>query len=339
MEGKIIRNARWLAVNGRARTVASDAWYVSLCNALFDVLRADTAWLHAMGNWNGLRQTPEECVEEAALRVALYMQDALAQTGGWCSFKRHYRRLYGQTLPFYPLDEAYVEDEINPEDVCVVLWSALSRQVQRMEGPFTFCNPYDEALCHMGRTLYHLLDTRFEEAPVSSTPSPADWLMPEELWAVPSTPLPAARAGEALHEEVTACLNHSAGHPLLYFATYPELACFFRDVLHWSHALEELRSSAGFVIYANEKGMLVAHNVAAYFADPTNPCYDARRAAATGFEMVCSPGCCPFDLLKYGMTQGLLPALALPFAGGAELLHTHWDFFARYYLFDFYEGR
>ena len=58
-----------------------------------------------------------------------------------------------------------------------------------------------------------------------------------------------------------------------------------------------------FVIYANAKGMLVAHNVAAYFCEEHNPMYDAKRAAAEGYKMFCQPGECPFDLLKYGIDQ------------------------------------
>lgn len=67
-----------------------------------------------------------------------------------------------------------------------------------------------------------------------------------------------------------------------------------------------------FVIYANAKGMLVAHNVAAYFCEEHNPMYDAKRAAAEGYKMFCQPGECPFDLLKYGMAKGILPDVELP---------------------------
>lgn len=93
-----------------------------------------------------------------------------------------------------------------------------------------------------------------------------------------------------------------------------------------------------FVIYANAKGMLVAHNVAAYFCEEHNPMYDAKRAAAEGYKMFCQPGECPFDLLKYGMAKGILPDVELPFLKGKETLHQYWDFIARYYLCEYYEG-
>ena len=35
---------------------------------------------------------------------------------------------------------------------------------------------------------------------------------------------------------------------------------------------------------------------------------------------------------------GLLPDAALPFEGGREVLQRHWDFIARYFLGEYYEG-
>ncbi len=102
--------------------------------------------------------------------------------------------------------------------------------------------------------------------------------------------------------------------------------------------MPDLEYKKEFVIYANAKGMLVAHNVAAYFCEEHNPMYDAKRAAAEGYKMFCQPGECPFDLLKYGMTKGILPDVELPFLKGKETLHQYWDFIARYYLCEYYEG-
>ena len=104
------------------------------------------------------------------------------------------------------------------------------------------------------------------------------------------------------------------------------------DVLGWenkrSALLPDLEYQKEFVIYANAKGMLVAHNVAAYFCEEHNPMYDAKRAAAEGYKMFCQPGECPFDLLKYGMTKGILPDVELPFLKGKETLHQYWDIYS-----------
>ena len=105
-----------------------------------------------------------------------------------------------------------------------------------------------------------------------------------------------------------------------------------------SALLPDLEHKKEFVIYANPKGMLIAHNVAACFCEAHNPMYDAKRAAAEGYGMFCQPCYCPFDLLKYGMAKGILPDVELPFPKGKEILQQNWDFIARYYLRQYYEG-
>ena len=131
------------------------------------------------------------------------------------------------------------------------------------------------------------------------------------------------------------CLEYSGGKPLLYFATYKELCKFFVDVLKWENSpsslLPDLQDKKEFVVYANAKGMLIAHNVAAYFCEEHNPMYNAERAAAEGYKLFCRPESCPFDLIKYGMAKGILPDVQLPFPNGKEILHRNWDFIARYY--------
>ena len=138
------------------------------------------------------------------------------------------------------------------------------------------------------------------------------------------------------------CLEYSGGKPLLYFATYKELCKFFVEVLKWENTrsalLPDLQYKKEFVIYANAKGMLIAHDVAAYFCEEHNPMYNAKRATAEGYKLFCRPGACPFDLIKYGMLKGILPDVQFPFDNGKEILQQNWDFIARYYLCEYYEG-
>ena len=105
-----------------------------------------------------------------------------------------------------------------------------------------------------------------------------------------------------------------------------------------SALLPDLQYKKEFVIYANAKGMLIAHDVAAYFCEEHNPMYNAKRAAAEGYKLFCRPGACPFDLIKYGMLKGILPDVQFPFDNGKEILQQNWDFIARYYLCEYYEG-
>ena len=92
------------------------------------------------------------------------------------------------------------------------------------------------------------------------------------------------------------------------------------------------------VIYANARGMLLAHSVAACFRDPHNPLYNPSRAKTDGYRLFCQPGLCPFDLLKLGITAGLLPDAQFPFTNGQKTLQENADFLARYYLGEYYEA-
>ena len=55
--------------------------------------------------------------------------------------------------------------------------------------------------------------------------------------------------------------------------------------------------------------------------------------------MFTDKGRCPFDLLKHAMERNLFPQAQLPFENGKEILEKNWDFIARYFLGEYYEGR
>ena len=317
----------WLEANGRTRTMPTDAWYLDFAREAMPLLATSSLFAgHA----------PER-LSKTALTLALYFRDAIAQSGGWKTFTSRYRALYGHPLPFYAC-ETYIDDEINRDDVRFLLWKALSTT----HPAFRFQNPYDKELTTLADRLYGTMDERFEEAPISETPSLRSWVMDTEALDTPSAPLPEATPDSSLTKDAERCLRHNHGYPLLYFATYEELHAFLTGTLQWEEhpdgVLADLKEERAFVIYANTKGMLLAPGAGTCFRDPRNPAYDARTASAEGYELFCLPGRCPFDLLKYGMHHGLLPDAALPFEGGKEVLQQHWDFIARYFLGEYYEG-
>lgn len=117
---------------------------------------------------------------------------------------------------------------------------------------------------------------------------------------------------------------------------------FFVQALQWEDKedalLPDLKEFSDFVMYANPKGLLIGPDVARYFADKRNPLYNAEMAEEEAYELFCEEGLCPFDLLKYGMEHDLLPEAQFPFENGKELLHENWDFIARWFLGEYYEG-
>lgn len=320
----------WLKANERERMKPTDNWYLDFAKEV----------LQPIGQSPLFASTPTGTLAEAALKTSLYFQDTIAQTGGWKAFTGKCNALYEKPLPFYDCTD-YVDDEINLADVCFLLWTCLSRPEEN-NTPFCFHNPHDEALLALARHLYGQMDRLFEEAPIADTASPDSWVMHTASLDIPATALPETAPHIRLTKDAERCLKHSGGYPLLYFATYQSLRTFLTKELEWEDhpggLLAELKDEKDFVIYANAKGMLMAPGVAACFCDARNPAYNAQTAITDGYELFCLPGRCPFDLLKYGMSHGLLSDAALPFSGGKEVLQQNWDFIARYFLGEYYEG-
>ncbi len=326
-----IKMKEWLGANERSRVLPTDKWYLDFANKLLPLVKQSAMF----------ENDDDRSQKDAANSISLYFQDAIAQSGGWKTFSDMYFELYGKYLPFYTLTDEYVADEVNQEDIAFVLWTLKSHPAI-WDLDYDLFSPYDEDLLELSRAAYEMVDASFEEAPICEEPSSFLWVMGPDLLEMPLVPIPEITPETPLKKDSELALAYSKGHPLLYFATYQELKTFFVEVLKWedkpSSLLPDLQYEKEFVVYANAKGLLIAHNVAAYFCDEHNPMYDAQRAAEEGYKIFCCPEACPFDLIKYGMHKGLLPDLQLPFFKGKEVLQSDWDFIARYYLCEYYEG-
>ena len=323
----------WLEANGRKRTNDVDTWYVHLSNELLPIIEQCPLFPKASDFQHA----------QVAIVLSLYMQDTIAQKGGWTVFKKAYRKLYDKELPFYTTGKEYVEDEVNQEDISFVLWTQLARPAKQKPDDYTLQDPYENDLLYTAQTIYDVLNRLFEEAPINDTPSPNTWLMNIESLAIPTTPLPDSQINIETDNNVTRCLAYSKGEPLLFFRTYAELSTFFVHVLGWENRpedlLPELKRHKDFIIYANTKGMLIGHDVASYFHVPHNTLYSPEETKRTGHRLFCEPGACPFDLLKYGIQKGYLEDITLPFVNGRKILHDNRDFLMRYYLEEYYEGK
>lgn len=328
----IIYMKQWLDANQRTRILSTDKWY-------FDFALQILKLIESSGLFN---KQENKSASEAAILLSLYLQDAIAQQGGWKAFQELYFHLYKSYLPFYCLTDTYLPDEINQEDVAFILWNLKTSSLLPEPHSQSLFNPLDTELLSLSESIYHLMDSHFEEAPINQQPSPEDWVMDLDALEIEATPLPEITSNTPIKKEVERCLKYSQGSPLLYFATYQELSHFLVQTLKWennpNYLLPDLADKKEFIIYANAKGMLIAYGVAAYFRDDRNPIYDPQRAKEEGYKIFCEAASCPFDLLKFGMFKGLLPDLQLPFPKGKELLHKNWDFIARYYLGEYYEG-
>lgn len=318
----------WLQTLGRRRSTSSDAWYLNLATELLHTLQANEWFMkHSF--------FPPQ---EAALEITAYLHDVIAQKGGWVFFTETCQSLYGQRVPFYALTENYLSDEINTEDISYLLWTSCTGQ----EEEAALISPMENELLSLSQQVYDHLDAVFEDAPISELPSQEHWVPGALGLLETASPLPEIKPDTVLKKDVQKCLEYSGGYPLIFLESYSALNRFLIDVLGWEPQpeglLHELKEEKDFVIYANAKGMLVAPNVAPCFHDEHNAIYNADSAKAWGYQLFTRPGACPFDLLKFAMQKGLLPDVGLPFNHGKEILHHNWDFIARFFLEEYYEG-
>lgn len=319
----------WLDTHHRAKVTDTDKWYLDLANGLLPLVAKSYLY----------KETTAEDQQQVALTFALYLEDCVADGGNWRQFINWHHESYGRYLPFYSLTENYLPDEINREDVAFLLWAINSPVGDDFDGVE---NPLDNDLLEFADMVYGRLDAIFEEAPISDFLA-EDWMMETELMERKREPLPVASFGEKMPENVERFLEASGGESLMFFDSYDALKRFFVHSLKWEdeegNLLPDLAEFDDFVLYANPKGLLIGPDVAPYFADKRNPLYNAELAEEEAYELFCEAGLCPFDLLKYGMEHNLLPEAQFPFDDGKALLHDNWDFVARWFLGEFYEGK
>lgn len=318
----------WLDVHNRARVLNTDRWYLEFANKLLFIVKASNLY----------SEQTLESQKSVTLMLTLYLEDCVADGGNWRQFIRWHKKSYRSYLPFYSLGEDYYTDEVNKEDIAFLLWginSPVGEDTCEVE------NPMDEDLLGFADVIYEELNAVFEKAPISDGLA-GDWLMETELMEKQRTILPVVEDDDKLPTNVERFLKVSGGESLMFFDSYDSLKLFFVQALQWEDEedslLPDLKEFENFVLYANPKGLLIGPDVAAYFADHRNPMYNAELSEEEAYELFCVAGLCPFDLLKYGMDHDLLPDAQFPFENGQNLLHENWDFVARWFLGEYYEG-
>lgn len=318
----------WLDAHDRVRVTNTDQWYLDFANSLLPLISES----YLFGSDGA------ESQQQVALMLTLYLEDCVADGGNWRQFIHWHRESYGRYLPFYTLTEEYLPDEINTEDIAFLLWAVNSPAGDAYDGVE---NPMDKDLLSFADEIFVRLDAAFESAPISDNLAEG-WLLETELMQKKCEPLPVAVPGEKQPTNVERFLEASNGEDLLFFDSYEALKFFFIHSLKWEaeedSLLPDLKEFDDFVLYANPKGLLVGPDVASYFAAKNNPLYDAEDAQVFAYDIFCEEGLCPFDLLKYGMEHQLLPDAQFPFENGKALLHDNWDFVARWFLGEYYEG-
>lgn len=136
-----------------AKQYSTDVEYANLANRILDDfvrLRPD------------LGEYTEEIMSYAAISLASYMEDIVAETGVWQSFSMLCKELCGQDIPLYHNREGeYYHNEPNMEAVRYLIWHAAGE----MEDSCWSAN--EECLYEMARVAYKRMDEAFEELSIN----------------------------------------------------------------------------------------------------------------------------------------------------------------------------
>ena len=109
-------------------------------------------------------QMPYETMKALSLMMTAYLEDVVSDYGLWAAFRRMHQTMYGRLLPFVDVDtNEYIEDEINPEDVQVLVWMVL----QHNAAPNAIVHPRGFAVEGVSEVVYEVLFEAFETVPVN----------------------------------------------------------------------------------------------------------------------------------------------------------------------------
>lgn len=109
----------------------------------------------------GLRS---EDMEAITLNLTMYLEDVISEAGIWRGFVEKMHQMYGKYLPFYDLDDDYLLDEPNLQDVTFIIWYTLLRHRGDHRG---ITNPETPGVVDMAKAIYPVLMEYFEKLPVN----------------------------------------------------------------------------------------------------------------------------------------------------------------------------
>lgn len=148
-----IFNKDWNLIHPYNKALATDSAYVALCNELYDSIR----------NLDEHPEVGKSLLRNCAVSVAAYLEDIVSHLGLWKAFQSTYKEMYGKQLPYFDIDEDYIEDEVNQQDIQFIIWFTLQNSIDK---GFVF-DPSDSYIATLAENFYPILLDAYEEIPES----------------------------------------------------------------------------------------------------------------------------------------------------------------------------
>ncbi|MDH5367611.1 MAG: DUF3843 family protein [Cyclobacteriaceae bacterium] len=121
---------QWLDFKPYESHTTTDIYYLKLSNEVKEAISTNSQSLVLQAYLQ-----PQE-MNKLACFLTSYFEDIISETNLWSSFVKNHKELYNKQLPFYYLEE-YIEDEINLQDVCFLMWYFMNTiQGEKFIAPF-----------------------------------------------------------------------------------------------------------------------------------------------------------------------------------------------------------
>ncbi|OEK09861.1 hypothetical protein A8C32_10145 [Flavivirga aquatica] len=143
----------WLALKPKDYSSNTDFYYLKVANKI-------NANLNPSLNLTLSQFIEKDDILLLSCFITCYFEDIISQTNIWSTYKLAYKNLYNKKLPFYNIDDRYVDDEINFEDVAFLTWYFLNTIQQDK-----FINPLNDFILIIARFAMQILEEEYEYAP------------------------------------------------------------------------------------------------------------------------------------------------------------------------------
>ena len=153
MRRKTIFPIDWVKFHPYKQAKDVDTYYANLANRVFNVIYGSEI--------SYFFDDDKETIADIAIRLTMYLEDLVSETGIWKAALAEFKKRYGTPLPFYELDDDYVEGFVNKDEVRFLLWNEL----QTFDGGETFINPENQGITSVALDIFYLLDEAWETAP------------------------------------------------------------------------------------------------------------------------------------------------------------------------------
>ncbi|MDR2622763.1 MAG: DUF3843 family protein [Dysgonamonadaceae bacterium] len=106
------------------------------------------------------------CLWEISLKSAIYFEDVISELGLFAGLRKMHKQMFGKKLPFLTLNNDYLDDEINIEDLQFLIWMIMQESVAGSEN-MRFLNAENPAIKMVAAMIMDILENEYETAPAN----------------------------------------------------------------------------------------------------------------------------------------------------------------------------